>query len=242
MLTSLSGGDKIMCQCIEKLLSVVLWAATGMKSEKNVRHDHWREKIPYLAAGTVFFVTSPNVCGWISSFWINLASVWHPFGKEPWTAQLLILWGFVVGFFFFFFSPGSPPTWPCPWTCREAPWCCFPAWWSRCAASQSRSWLARWCCPWWSEGLQHRVRRSGDERAPAHARQHTVCAHAAALTPEVKMAGLSLSNMLSSSSFVVFLPAESTPTDQSRSIAFVELLKKRARLVQWYSQFHSAVS
>lgn len=31
---------------------------------------------------------------------------------------------------------------------------------------------------------------------------------AASLTPEVKMAGLSLSSMLSSSSFVVFLPAE----------------------------------
>lgn len=79
------------------------------EKRKNVHnlHNHWREKIPYLAAGTVFIITSPNVRGWISSFWINLASVWHPFGKEPWTAQLLILWGhraFVVGFFFSFFT------------------------------------------------------------------------------------------------------------------------------------------
>lgn len=58
------------------------------------------------------------------------------------------------------------------------------------------------------------------------ARRNTVRMHVAALTPEVKMAGLSLSNMLSSSSFVVFLPAESTSTYRSRSNAFVELLRK----------------
>lgn len=42
-----------------------------------------------------------------------------------------------------------------------------------------------------------------------------LCIHVAFLaspTPEVKIAGLSLSNMLSSSSFVVFLPAKRTNT------------------------------
>lgn len=103
---------------------------------------------PNMASRTFFYLMSPSVHGRINIFQINLASVWHPFGQEPWIAQLLLPWGHQV-----FFSPGSPPTWPCPWTCREAPGCCFPAWWSRCAASQSRSWLARWYCPWWSEGV-----------------------------------------------------------------------------------------
>lgn len=82
------------------------------KAKENINwpvlRNHWRKNISiFLAAKTVFCLTSPNVCGRISSFWINLASVWHPFGQEPWTAQLLILWGhqvFVVGLFFFFFT------------------------------------------------------------------------------------------------------------------------------------------
>lgn len=113
----LSEVDRIS-QCCFMVLTLWTLCATKLgPAHPSFRRKFWIQKLEL-----VFYIIHVGR----GNFWMNLASAvcfffprafgWAPNHTAVDTERASV------------FSPGSPPAWPCPWTCREALWCCFPAW------------------------------------------------------------------------------------------------------------------